>query len=447
MSMVEKIKTVILCGGIGNRLFPLTTDKSLLSFNGRPLIYHQVKCAISAGLDEFIIVVNKANRIMMQRALSGMHNASIKYILQKEAGGMAHALMTARKEITQAPFLLLSANDIVDKSAYVAILEKSTQFSSAAAILTAKRLTSYFPGGYLVISRGGRIKHIVEKPGRGNEPSNLINIVMHLHLQPRQLFKYLGSTAKSADDDYEKALDKMIGEGHRFQAVIYPGIWQTIKYPWHILEAMDYYAAGIRRKISARTYISPLAVIDGEVIMEEGVRVLEGAVIRGPTYIGKNTIIGNNVLIRNSTIGKGNVIGYKTEIKHSYINNNCWFHSNYIGDSVIGDNCSFGAGAITANFRFDENTISSNVQGKPVITGHDKLGTFIGENTRIGVNASIMPGIKIGTNCSIGPQVCLNRDIEPDSTIIQDTQYILRHNAGPKIKRSQINSFMKERHG
>jgi len=67
--------------------------------------------------------------------------------------------------------------------------------------------------------------------------------------------------------------------------------------------------------------------------------VLENAVIRGPVYIGANSIIGNNALVRDhSHIGSNSVIGYSTEVKHSYIGDNCWFHSNYIGDSIVDNN-------------------------------------------------------------------------------------------------------------
>jgi bifunctional UDP-N-acetylglucosamine pyrophosphorylase/glucosamine-1-phosphate N-acetyltransferase len=95
-----------------------------------------------------------------------------------------------------------------------------------------------------------------------------------------------------------------------------------------------------------------------------------------------------------------------------------WFHMNYIGDSVVGEHCNFGAGTITANWRFDEKPISVQVNGGPVSTGMDKFGAIIGDNCRTGINVSIMPGIKIGPNAIIGPSVYLTEDVD-SNTIIQ----------------------------
>jgi NDP-sugar pyrophosphorylase family protein len=217
----------------------------------------------------------------------------------------------------------------------------------------------------------------VEKPRRGEEPSNFINIVLHLFNHPQKLFDYLTKAETDADDSYERILDRIIQDGNRIRAVEYKGTWQTIKYPWHILEAMDLFLKPVKRQISPSAQISDKAVIDGNVVIEDNVSVLEGAIIRGPTYIGRNSIIGNNVLIRQANLGDNCVIGFSTEIKHSWIGNRCWFHSNYIGDSVIEDDCSFGAGTVTANLRLDNTRIKVTVGDEEIETGHDKQGLVL----------------------------------------------------------------------
>ena len=111
-------------------------------------------------------------------------------------------------------------------------------------------------------------------------------------------------------------------------------------------------------------------------------------------------------------------MGYATEVKTSYIGSNCWFHSNYIGDSIISDGCSFGAGTVLANFRFDEGNIKVMVEGELIDTGQDKLGAIIGSNSRTGINTSVMPGIKIGPNSFVGPHVYLTQDLDHDKIIL-----------------------------
>ena len=215
----------------------------------------------------------------------------------------------------------------------------------------------------------------------------------------------------------------MINDGHKMKAVIYDGAWQAIKYPWHVLDAMDYFANRLRRHISSESHVSDKAVIDGNVVINDNVRVLEGAVVRGNSYIGQNSIIGNGVLVRDSFIGNGCVVGYGTEIKHSYIGDNCWFHSNYIGDSVIEEDCSFGAGAVTANFRLDEALIDVNIGDDSVNTGRDKLGAIVGKSCRVGINASLLPGIRVGAYSFVGAQVCLTHDLEAGKMALADARY------------------------
>jgi len=336
---------------------------------------------------------------------------------------MANALLSASSLIAQEPFILVNSNDILDASAYAALLREYEKNTTYSAYIIARQIQNYFPGGYLVVNENSEIKHIVEKPPEGKEPSNLINLVLHLHTKPGDLLDYLARVTSQSDDIYEKALEHMIHDDHKMKAVIYEGEWQAIKYPWHILDAMDYFAKQISQYISPSSQISEKAVIDGKVIIEDNVRVFEGAVIRGPSYIGQNSIIGNGALVRDSIIGNDCVIGYGTEIKHSYIGNECWFHSNYIGDSIIEDNCSFGAGAITANFRLDEASIKVKVSNGRIDSEHDKLGAIIGRDCRIGINTSILPGIKVGANSFIGSHLCLTRDLEANKMALIEPRY------------------------
>lgn len=204
----------------------------------------------------------------------------------------------------------------------------------------------------------------------------------------------------------------MIEEKKRVFCLPYQGTWKSLKYPWHILDVMDYFfRVGLKQRISKSAKISSKAQVDGDVIIEDNVRILEGAIIRGPAYIGKNAIIGNYALIRGSIIGDNTVVGFTSEITRSYIGKNCWFHTNYVGDSVIGDKVSFGSGAITANLRLDEEEIYSKVGESKIDTQRNKLGTIIGSNVRIGINAMIMPGIKIGTGSFVGSGVILSEDL------------------------------------
>jgi bifunctional UDP-N-acetylglucosamine pyrophosphorylase/glucosamine-1-phosphate N-acetyltransferase len=431
MSEVQKlnnIRTIILCGGIGKRMFPIETDKSLLKFNGVPLITHQINTAKNAGLNEFIIVCNEFNREKLEKIITGIPGINADFYVQADAAGMADAVLTCSLKIGNNPFILVSSNDIFDTSAYTELLNQYSENKDYNVYITARRVDRYFPGGYLNIDNNGDIKSIIEKPEPGKEPSNLINIVLHLHTSPDVLIDLLHKTSSHRDDVYEKTLHIMLNNKYKMRAVEYQNTWHAIKYPWHILEVMKYFLEQMDSTRVANAEISDKATIAGNVTIEDNVRILEGATIRGPSYIGKNSVIGNNVLIRNSYIGENCVIGYNTEIKHSYINDSCWLHSNYVGDSVIDSNCSLGAGAVTANFRLDEQEIELKFEDKRINTGHDKLGVFIGADCRIGINTSIMPGIRIGANSVIGPHLNIEQDIDSCKKVFGNFRYVMVDN-------------------
>ena len=433
------MKVLFLCGGNGKRMLPLAENKFLLNFLGKTLLEHQMQIAVDAGLTNFILVCNpqSMDRVKAIAKRFPSTSISIEIAVQEKPLGIANALESAAHLLEQE-LMIVNPNDLFDGTAYAALL-KSQQGKADSHIL-GYRVNSYFPGGYLVTNKKGNLTGIVEKPGAGNEPSDMVNLLVHLHSDSRGLLNYISRVVTEKDDVYELALDAMCKEGKSIRVIPYLGAWHAIKYPWNILDGVRYFLDRTESYISPTAQISSRAVIEGKVVIGDNVRVLENAVIRGPVYIGPRTVIGNNTLVRAySHIGADCVVGFATEIKGSYIGDDCWFHMNYIGDSVIGEHCNLGAGTITANWRFDEKTISVRVNSNTVNTGMDKFGAIIGDNCRTGINVSIMPGVKIGPNSIVGPSVCLTEDVESNTMVglanaVQPTKKTFDPNRGKEEK-------------
>ncbi len=421
------MKVLFLCGGVGKRMFPITEDKFLLKFLGKTLLEHQLEMAKKAGLTKFIMVGNPQNIGSIEKVVGNIHDIKAQLAIQKESLGIANALKSA-SQLVDDEIMVVNPNDVFEVSAYTRLLE-ARQTNSATSYLLGCEVSDYFPGGYLVVGEDGELKRMVEKPGKGNEPSNIVTPIVHLHTDPERLLEYVGRVESSKDDVYTCALDTMAKETRRIKVVLYSGLWNAIKYPWDIFAIVRRFLDQSQKYISPSADISERAIIEGKVVISDNVRVFENAVIRGPAYIGPNSIIGNNSLVRQySHIGAHCVVGYSTEVKGSYIGDGCWFHMSYIGDSIIGDGCSFGAGTVLANLRFDEKSISVKIGSEPMDTGLDKLGAIIGNNCKTGVNASIMPGVKIGPNSIVGPHVCLTEDLEPNRTILPQSLHKVINN-------------------
>jgi bifunctional UDP-N-acetylglucosamine pyrophosphorylase/glucosamine-1-phosphate N-acetyltransferase len=88
-------------------------------------------------------------------------------------------------------------------------------------------------------------------------------------------------------------------------------------------------------------------------------------------------------------------------------------HHNYVGDSIIGEECNFGAGTKIANLRLDK----KEIQVADINTKRRKLGAIIGDRVETGINASINVGSMIGNNTLVGPGAIASGIILPDSRI------------------------------
>ncbi len=439
------MKILFLCGGVGKRMQPLREDKFFFKFLGKELLLHHTGHLKALGFKEedFVFVGNPAN---IER-LRGLCGGGVKYAVQKSPRGMADAVLTANEEnLIRSPgedLLIVNPNDILEPAAYEAILKKGGARGRGDANILGYKVDKYFPGGYLVVEEGEKIRGIVEKPGAGKEPSDLINIVLHLHRRADEFIGFLEAEnerrgkGNDRDDVYERAMGRMMKAGFDFRVVEYDGFWTAIKFPWHILNAMAYFLS-TTDKLHEKQVVNPATAKipesvkveegAGKVVVEAGAKIFDNVVIKGPAYIGRDSVVGNNALIRGSQIGDRCVVGYSTEIKNSYIGDDCWFHTNYVGDSVIGNGCSFGSGAVTANLRFDEKNISVAVAGVQTDTGLDKLGCLMAENCKVGVNASIMPGVKIGANSVVGAGTVVTQDLEPNKFLFFRAEQTLREN-------------------
>lgn len=395
---MEKTEVILLSGGKSTRFFPLK-EKNLLPFFGIPLIEHQINRLKKAGFDNISLLVNSANHAFY-------NDLNCRLIIQQEEG-LGKGILTALQNIN-SPVLLMNAGDLYNQDFLIQIY-KEISSGNHESIFSGVEVKKYFPGGYLVLTEK-KITGVIEKPGKDKMPSPYFKFLLDYFKNPLALKDEL--TKIKSGEDYEIALTNLIKQGLSVDLLIYKNRWASLKYPWHVLDIAEFLLDEIKEStISPTAMISPNVLIEGPVIIGDKVKIMENVKIIGPCYLGDNTIIGNNVLLRKSVIENDCVVGFSSDITRSYVGPDCWFHSNYIGDSVLEADISLGAGANIANLRLDDEEIYSNVKGINTPTGKNKLGAIIGKHTRIGVNASLMPGIKIGNGCFLASAVNIDQDI------------------------------------
>lgn len=416
------MQIIILAAGEGKRMWPIATDKCLIPFLGQPLLYHnlkQLKESHPGGVTKFVIIASPQVQKTASKIAQDL-KMNFQIAIQNEPKGMADALLSA-KDLLEGEILIVNAEDILDPSVFKIDFQGDV-------MLRGIQVGKYFPGGYLKVT-GNSVQGIVEKPGEGNEISDMVKLVADYFKDGRKLIEYLKKVSdperSRRDDAYEAALDQMIKDGLEVRFSKYEGIWIPLKYPWHILDITAYFLENIDQKI-----------YPGKVMIEDGVKVFEGAVIKGPCYIGKNVIVGNNSMVRGSDLEEGTITGFNSDITRSYVGPNCWFHTNYVGDSILEGDFGMGSGAVLANLRLDGKTIAD--------TGRNKLGLVAGKGVRIGVNASTMPGVKVGAGSLIGPGVVLKHDLkENQKIIIKEESYEIRDYEAVPTKYDQFKDKLK----
>ncbi len=428
--MAQMPVLVVLAGGSSSRMWPLH-EKLLLRFGTEPLLVSQLRRFEALGLQETVVIASPGNVEDVKALVGHMSSMSIRVVVQPEAKGMGDALLQAAPALPSRPgtaLYVVQIHDVTDDSLHRDMLA-AYQNDPSQTYLAGYELEDYFPGGYLIVDPTGRINGIVEKPGAENRPSNLVSIVAHIHSSADELLDALRAEYASGiqtDDHYERAMDTLMKE-RVYRVIPYKGPWKALKYPWHVLDVMEYFLAKIKGQVIAESaIIAPTATLIGDVYIGENVKIFPGAAVVGPAYIGANTIIGNNALVRQSMVLNGCNVGFTTEVARSYVSDHCDMHACRVLDSVFASGVNFSAGCTTANLRIDHGYVSSTVKGSRIDSGRDKLGAIIGQDSFLSVDVMTMPGVKVGARAQVGPGTHVRDDVRDGSRIYVKQELIVK---------------------
>jgi len=414
---MRKIKNILLlAGGDSTRFWPLE-NKLFLSFLGKPLILYQIEELLKYG-ELVTVVANKSNATTVKRLVDNNNIESVQIIIQKDDySGMAGAVFSIKNHI-KGEVLIINGSDLIDHSIILKLMPLIDQENKL--IMVGKQFNEYFSGGYFKFDDEKKIIGITEKPDKDKRPSSTVKLVFDYFADIKDLLKYFSQAKTQKDDLYEAIINKMLLDDLKHTHLIYDSYWYGLKYPWQVLPMMRNFLILLKgQKISTSAEISEKALIIGPVVIGENVKVGAFCKIVGPTFIGDNTIVGDYSMIRESQIGEDSLVGSFSEVARSYVGNNVFLHRNYIGDSVLDNDVMFGAQAVTGNLKFDGEKILSEVNEKRIDTNMNKLGAIVGKLSKIGVNATIFPGVKVGKKSWVGPGEKVKYDVE-DKTYLAD---------------------------
>jgi UDP-N-acetylglucosamine diphosphorylase/glucosamine-1-phosphate N-acetyltransferase len=393
------MKAVIIAAGKGTRMGPLTEKrpKAMLPIANRPLLEHIIVAIKAAGIKDFLIVTGYRKENIVDHFGDGRSlGVNIEYIEQQYQKGTADAIAVVRNSITER-FLVTNGDVLAGIPDIKNILK-----ARGDVVLAAKKVAAPQEYGILYV-QGNRVVKIVEKPKKSL--SDLANAGIYV-FEP-SIFDEIDDTNPSPRGEYEitDSIQRLIDSG-KVSGYVSLEKWQDIGFPWHLLEANEMMlknGEGVQWEI--RGEVEPHATLKGYVAAGEGTIIRNGAYIEGPVIIGKNCDIGPNCYIRPYTsIGDNVRIGNAIEVKNSIIMNGTHIgHLSYVGDSIIGERCNFGAGTKVANLRHDGRTVLMELSGRKFDSGRRKLGVIMGDDVHTGINSMLNVGTTVTGGSYISP--------------------------------------------
>lgn len=414
------MRALILAAGKGERLEPLTETqpKAMLPLVGKPLLQHVVEAVREAGIKEITIVIGYLGDAIRSHFGDGSElGVSIDYLVQEKRLGTAHAIAQASFD---EEFLVLNGDTLVSSEDIAKLIAEH----QGAATIACRRVDDARGYGVVTLGKAGRVEKIVEKPSKPE--SNLINAGIYA-FSP-EVFEAIERTPLSPRGEYEitSTLELLLRKGEEVRGVEIHGRWLDIGTPWNYLEASKTLLEEMPHRIAGE--VEGRVSIKGRVYLAEGAVIKSGSYIEGPVYIGRGSVIGPNTYLRSyAAIGEGCRLGNAVEVKNSIIMDGTHIaHLSYVGDSIIGRNCNFGAGAKVGNLRLDNANVKMRIKGELVDTGRRKMGAVIGDNVKLGLNVMINAGRKIGSCSFVGPGVIVYRDVPRNSFLVVKQELELR---------------------
>jgi glucose-1-phosphate thymidylyltransferase len=319
---MEPLKGLILSGGAGTRLRPIThtSAKQLVPVANKPVLFYGIEALVDAGVTEIgIIIAPETGDEIREAAGDGSEfGAEITYIVQDKPAGLAHAVLTAKPFIGDSPFVMYLGDNLL-RDGLRGLVSTFTEEQPDALIL----LTPVDdPQSYGVAELDGeRIVRLIEKPK--DPPSNLA--LVGVYLFSPLIFAASEALEPSWRGELEitEAIQGLIDDGKRVQSEVVRGWWKDTGQLADMLEANRLVLEELESRVDGD--VDGESRVEGRVVLEEGAS-LTRSVVRGPA------VIGAGACIEDAYIGPYTSIGDSVHVRRSEVE-----HSIVLSGSVVED--------------------------------------------------------------------------------------------------------------
>src|SRR5579864_757946 len=433
------MKAVVMAGGEGSRLRPLTSNmpKPLVPVAGRPIMEHILMHLRRHQLRDVVATVQYLGSSIRNYFGDGSEQGiSLTYSVEDSPLGTAGSVMLARQQLNE-PFVVISGDSLTDIDLGAAV--RFHRERRAIATIVLKPVPNPLEYGVVAIDEGGAVQRFIEKPSWGEVISDLANTGIYI-LDPA-VFNFF--RAGEVTDWSGDVFPKLLKEGERVFGWVADGYWEDVgSHSAYIKANFDCLEGRVRvqlpgNRVGDSTWIhedaevSPGARIDGPALICAGAKVRVGAWVNGPCVVGPYTTIDSGAKISNSITWDHTYIGLNSRLRGAVvcrsvtIKNGCLLEEG----SVIGSDVVIGAGStINPNVR-----IWPNKEVEPGAVVHDsiiwagswKRGLFSSYGLSGLVNVEFTPefasrlGAAIGALVPKGTEIGISRDYTRSARMIQ----------------------------
>ncbi len=433
------MKAVIMAGGAGSRLRPLTIErpKPMISIVNKPVMAHILDLLKRHNITDVMVTVQYLADLIQDFFGDGSTlGMTIHYQVEDVPLGTAGSVKNAQAFLDET-FLVISGDALTNFN--LTELVDYHQQRHTLATLALYRLADPVDYGVININNEGQITQFQEKPSRGAVMSDYVNTGIYV-LEPGILNFFEANTPF----DFAKDLFPLLhAQGHPLYGYVAQGYWCDVgnipEYVRATANVLHGEVAGLDlgRSLGEGIWagkdvvIAPDAHLEGPIYLGNSVQIKSGAVIRGPTVIRDYSVVDNEAIVDRSILWRNCYVGERVQISGAIIMRQCSIkaHATVFEGVVIGDGTIIGEGAVIhpgvkiwpGKEVEPGATVNSSIvwgsQGRRELFG--RFGVTGVVNIDLTPEFSAKLGAAFGATLPKGSIVTMNRDIHNSSRMIK----------------------------
>jgi glucose-1-phosphate thymidylyltransferase len=310
---MERLKGLILSGGRGTRLRPIThtSAKQLVPVANRPVLFYGIEAMAHAGIEDVGIIIAPETGDEIRTAVGdgSQFGVRITYIVQDEPAGLAHAVLTAEPFLGADPFVMYLGDNLLQGGIDDLVAAFRANEPDALILLTPVPDPEHYGVAEL---DGDRVVALAEKPAKPRTNLALVGVYMFTGL----VHDAARAIEPSARGELEitDAIQHLVDSGRRVEPHVVKGWWKDTGRLEDMLEANRLVLDTIASRVEGELVDSQC---DGRVVVEPGAR-LERSTVRGPAVVGAGARLTDCYVGPYSAIGEDCVIE-RAEVEHSIL--------------------------------------------------------------------------------------------------------------------------------